>query len=231
MQKKENKTIFKLEKMKLSDYAKKEEHIKINEKINLIGTARIKKEIELIKKYSKEDDVIVDLGCVNNYLKKFLGRKNYIGVDITGKPDIIANVEDGLPFFKDESVDFVIAGEIIEHIVDTDFFLSEIYRILKKGGKLLLTTPNLASWTNRMRLLLGRQPQYCENRLRLGIDAGHVRCYTYSDLKKQLLEHNFKIIKFEGDLISAKFLPLKVKMMLGKFLKTFAHCFVVLCEK
>lgn len=199
--------------------------------MKLITTARIKKEIELIKKYSKEGDTIVDLGCVDNYLKKFLKGRKYIGVDITGKPDILADVEEGLPFFKSNSIDFIICGEIIEHIVDTDFLLSEIYRVLKKGGKLLLTTPNLASWINRIRLLFGKQPYYCENRLRLGIDAGHVRNYTYSDLKKQLIEHKFKIILFEGDLISAKLLPLKVKMVLGKLFKTFAHCFIVLCEK
>lgn len=215
--------------MKLSEYVN-QKHLEIN-KENLIATARIKKEIEFIKKYSKEGETVVDLGCVNNYLKQFLERRKYIGVDITGNPDILADVEKGLPFFKDNTTDFVIAGEIIEHIVDTDFFLSEIYRILKKDGKLLLTTPNLASWINRARLLFGRQPHYCENRLRPNIDAGHVRCYTYGDLKQQLIEHKFKIIQFGGDLIPAKFLPLKVKMLLGKYFKTFAHCFIVLCEK
>jgi SAM-dependent methyltransferase len=42
----------------------------------------------------------------------------------------------------DESADVVFAGECIEHIEDTDAFLSEIYRVLKPNGIAIFTTPN-----------------------------------------------------------------------------------------
>ena len=42
-----------------------------------------------------------------------------------------------------ESIDFVVTFQVIEHISDDKFFLSEIKRVLKPGGKLIMTTPNI----------------------------------------------------------------------------------------
>jgi 2-polyprenyl-3-methyl-5-hydroxy-6-metoxy-1,4-benzoquinol methylase len=85
-----------------------------------------------------------------------------------------------------ESFNLIFAGEVIEHIVDTDFFLKELARCLKPGGYVLLTTPNLASWENRLRLLLGKYPRWLDYRL---TDCGHVRGYTLGALKRQLKMH------------------------------------------
>ena len=41
------------------------------------------------------------------------------------------------------SVDFVVTCQVIEHIEDDKMFLQEIYRVLKPGGKVILTTPNI----------------------------------------------------------------------------------------
>ena len=154
----------------------------------------------------------------------------YIGVDILGQPTLRANIEHHLPF-KNNTFDLVFAGEIIEHVVDTDLFLDECKRILKKNGYLLLTTPNLSSWINRIRLLLGRQPFYCENRLRIGIDAGHVRNYVPRELRKQLLEHRFNVKFFTGDIIQGKLVPDGFKIFLAATLSEFAHCTIALSQK
>ncbi|WP_027001175.1 class I SAM-dependent methyltransferase [Hugenholtzia roseola] len=44
--------------------------------------------------------------------------------------------------FQNESFDWVITQQVIEHIEDDSFFLTEIHRVLKKGGKAIITTPN-----------------------------------------------------------------------------------------
>ena len=44
---------------------------------------------------------------------------------------------------NDNSVDFVVSFQVIEHIQDDEEFLQEIYRVLKPGGKAILTTPNV----------------------------------------------------------------------------------------
>lgn len=43
---------------------------------------------------------------------------------------------------ESESIDFVITFQVIEHIRDDKYFLTEIERVLKPGGKLIMTTPN-----------------------------------------------------------------------------------------
>jgi ubiquinone/menaquinone biosynthesis C-methylase UbiE len=43
--------------------------------------------------------------------------------------------------FNDKSFDCVIASEIIEHVFDPAEFIKELFRVVKKGGRLILTTP------------------------------------------------------------------------------------------
>lgn len=44
---------------------------------------------------------------------------------------------------NDNSVDFVVSFQVIEHIQNDERFLQEIHRVLKPGGKAILTTPNV----------------------------------------------------------------------------------------
>ena len=44
--------------------------------------------------------------------------------------------------FKDESFDYVVSFQVIEHIDDDKSFIKEVYRVLRKGGKFIVTTPN-----------------------------------------------------------------------------------------
>ncbi|HIB65355.1 MAG TPA: SAM-dependent methyltransferase, partial [Phycisphaerales bacterium] len=51
----------------------------------------------------------------------------------------------GLPF-ADESFETVICSQVIEHIPDTTEAVSELLRVLKPGGRLILGTPDYAGW-------------------------------------------------------------------------------------
>lgn len=115
--------------------------------------------------------------------------------------------------YKDSFFDIVIAGEIIEHLYDTDNFILEVKRVLKSKGLLFLTTPNLASWLDRITLLFGLQPFSTEvsNKSRKfgretfykilklngqSKSAGHLRCFTIGALKSLFIHYHFEIIKY-----------------------------------
>jgi len=61
--------------------------------------------------------------------------------------------------FENNYFDFFFAGEIIEHLFDSRFFLKEIHRVLKINGYLILSTPNLARIDDRLKFLLGKTPR------------------------------------------------------------------------
>ncbi len=71
----------------------------------------------------------------------------------------------GLPL-ADGCADAVLFSEILEHLVDPDQALDELRRVLRPGGHLMLSTPNLAAWYNRALLLAGVQPVFSEVSLR-----------------------------------------------------------------
>ncbi len=148
---------------------------------------------------------LLDIGCDNGMLSSRLKQLGYdvYGLDIRKKEvamarklgikAVLGSAEKKFPF-QGNYFDAALAGDIIEHIYDTDFFIGEAHRILKQGGVFVVTTPNLASLSNRVRLLLGKLPVGSE--IRLGSDmAGHIRNYTFPELESQLRQHGFLIVK------------------------------------
>jgi SAM-dependent methyltransferase len=81
---------------------------------------------------------------------------------------------------SDESVDVVIANQVLEHVKEIFWILHEVSRVLRVGGHLLVGVPNLASLHNRLLLLAGRQPTAIQNA------TAHVRGYTRHDLLRLL---------------------------------------------
>ncbi|MEW1658775.1 MULTISPECIES: class I SAM-dependent methyltransferase [unclassified Streptomyces] len=111
--------------------------------------------------------------------------------------------DDGLPFATG-SADAVLFSEVIEHLVDPDAALDELRRVLRPGGHLLLSTPNLAAWYNRGLLLAGVQPVFSEVSLRAihgrpGTQVvGHLRLYTARALRAFLTASGFDVIRIAG---------------------------------
>ncbi|RLG39900.1 MAG: hypothetical protein DRO05_07695 [Thermoproteota archaeon] len=114
---------------------------------------------------------------------------------------------ENLPF-PSESFDMISAIDLIEHLFDPDHFLREAHRVLRKRGFLVLTTPNLAFWGNRILLLLGYQPLMSEASTEFAAGylfvpkgfnpAGHIRLFTLRALKDLLRANGFTIIAERG---------------------------------
>jgi hypothetical protein len=80
--------------------------------------------------------------------------------------------------------------------MDADAFLREIHRLLHAQGRVLITTPNLVSFENRLRILLGIYPIWVNYNLS-GIR--HIRAYAPRVLKNQLRDNSFRVIKHKGN--------------------------------
>ncbi|WP_246150747.1 class I SAM-dependent methyltransferase [Streptomyces qinzhouensis] len=106
--------------------------------------------------------------------------------------------------FRAGAADAVLFSEVIEHLVDPDSALDELRRVLRPGGHLMLSTPNLAAWYNRALLLAGVQPVFSEVSLR-GIHGrpgrevvGHLRLYTARALREFVAASGFEVVKVAG---------------------------------
>lgn len=59
--------------------------------------------------------------------------------------------------YPDDEFDVVLLCEVIEHLtLDPTFVLAEAHRVLKPGGHIIVTTPNLVRWENFLALIMGR---------------------------------------------------------------------------
>lgn len=181
-------------------------------KIPFVWDVYTKMRITNALKLIKPCDSILDVGCGDGTILGLLSDKAKVvkGVDnaksavASGRAkgldiSLIKTAED-LPF-ADEEFDVVFAGEIIEHIYDVDRFLIELCRVLKKGGQLVFTTPNLASLGSRITLLLGKPPWMIENEVG-GDYAGHLRYFTFASLEAIARKHGLELTMKATDTIS-----------------------------
>jgi len=86
--------------------------------------------------------VVVELGCG---LRK--RHKGSIGVDMADLPtaDVVADINEGLPFLPDHSVDHIHCRSLLEHIVRFDLLMAEIVRVLKDQGTAHVSVPHFSN--------------------------------------------------------------------------------------
>jgi len=89
----------------------------------------------------------------------------------------------------EEPFDVVIAGDVLEHLPCPEDLLSGLRPLLKPGGALLVSLPNVANVTVRLGLLFGRFA-YAPRGI---LDRTHVRFYTRASARALLAEAGFRI--------------------------------------
>jgi SAM-dependent methyltransferase len=165
-----------------------------------------------------EPAVIIDVGCGDGGALAVAARQHpvhrFAGLDWSaaalrrahglGLTVLRADVNPpGLPV-TDGAADVVIMSELIEHLVDPDAAVAEARRILRPGGALLLSTPNLAAWYNRGLLAFGFQPVFSEVSLRRvygrpgRVAVGHLRLFTRRALAEFLTDSGFGGVRIAG---------------------------------
>jgi SAM-dependent methyltransferase len=183
--------------------------------------SRIKPCLKMIEAEQKRRGrklTILDVGCGDGTVSRlFLKAGQVLGIDIV--PEFVEHAiekgieakaadvtQDGLPF-PEGSMDVVYAGALIEHLYDPEFFLRECHRVLAEEGIILLSTPNIASLTSRLRMLFGRGPKFYASALSWEF-GGHIRMFTTRTLRRLLEENGFVVEEMTSNLVS--FIPARL---------------------
>src|SRR3972149_79471 len=136
---------------------------------------------------------VLDIGCFSNFLEKEFPEFDYVGLDLkrynpSPKKFVRHNLDENpkLPF-ANNSFDFVICTEVLEHLLYPQKICQEIRRILKPTGFAIISLPNEFTVFERGFLLSGRNVM---------AEAGHK---TIFDVKRarNFMKENFDVIEEE----------------------------------
>lgn len=193
----------------------------------LYGTrsVRINDFLSLLERNSSAS--LIDLGCYKGELASKWAQK--IGTNEVGGVEMIeefakeaeekgikvirADLNEGIPV-PSNSFDVVTSDQVIEHLINIDLFVKEIYRILKPGGYAVISTENLSAWHNIFALILGFRPFSMDYSTEISIgnplsprnkkeitgESGtpHVKVLTYRSFMELFKIHGFQVEKIIG---------------------------------
>jgi 2-polyprenyl-3-methyl-5-hydroxy-6-metoxy-1,4-benzoquinol methylase len=144
--------------------------------------------IELFRRYVAGPGLrVLDLGCRDGSLSRAYADGNEIvGVDADrealaaaaelGIETHWADLDDPLDF-SDAGFDVVVAGELLEHLRDPHRVVGDVQRVLRPGGTFVASVPNAYRLKNRLRFLLGRDPED---------DPTHLQMFAPHDVQRLL---------------------------------------------
>lgn len=115
----------------------------------------------LVAAPEKGHDRALDVGCRQGVQSRWLESSGYqvVSIDIEKCYDrcLVVDANERLPF-ADETFDLVWCSEVVEHLERPEDSLNELLRVTRRGGEIILTTPNSRFWLFRLFSLLGVPP-------------------------------------------------------------------------
>jgi len=181
-------------------------------------------------------DIGIGSGEIPRHCRENTNSKNLIieGIDIT-ETSIkkherlydsvrVLNVEDDewTHSFSDQ-FDVVVASELVEHLFRPDIFLKTLSEIIVPRGYIVLSTPNMLLWSQRIKFMLGRHA-YAETGV---FEWGHIHLFSWRFLKAQIEVNNFSIVETNHLLHPNMLNPLHKILPAGLF----AFQFIILAQK
>lgn len=156
---------------------------------------------------------ILNIGCGEDtfgthFVDLYPTRDNVIKCDVD---------KDELPF-EDNFFDEIYAKFIFEHMKNPNLFLKKCYRVLKKGGNLVLITDNAGFWIFHLPIKFCYSREHYDNLVRRGKEDKHYAIYTILHVKNHLIAAGFKDVKVKYLWFQLKPSSFKNKLLYNIFL-------------
>jgi methionine biosynthesis protein MetW len=158
----------------------------------------------------KSNEVVLDLGCGDGAVGEFLIQKfnnEVYGLDFSSQALNVAkkrglkvthgSSEEAFPF-PDNKFDMVFWGDNIEHIFHPEKTIKEIFRVLKPGGRVIISCPNMGYWRYRVEYLLTGEISTTEWITKYPWESQHIRFFSKRLLNLFLKLNGFSEKRFIG---------------------------------
>ena len=144
---------------------------------------------------------VLDVGCSDGQFAELAGRHGHrvTGVDLVKHEGVAGRVADfveadlnqGLPDSVGGGYGVVVAGDVLEHVIDPHRLLSDIAGRLGDGGEVLVSVPNFGHWYPRARAVSGT----FDYDQRGPLDEGHVRFFTRKSFERLVAQCGLRIVE------------------------------------
>lgn len=146
---------------------------------------------------------VLDVGCSDGQFAALVGALGHrvTGVDLVKHAGVAERVEhfveadldDGLPPEAGRDYRVVVAGDVLEHVVDPRRLLTDIAGRLAEDGEVLVSVPNFGHWYPRARVVSGT----FDYDQRGPLDHGHVRFFTRKSFERLIDQCGLRIVERE----------------------------------
>lgn len=183
-------------------------------------------------------------GYTLQYIKEHGLAREVYGVELFDIPNsfqksldfhafIIADIEQNFPeSLPEEYFDVIICGDVLEHLVDPWVVVQRLSKLLKKGGKMIVSLPNIREFKTIMKIFVGGDFRYTpeggimdKTHLRFFCKKNAVELLTTNELHVVAYHPNFKLIK------KARKKRMVNNLTLGFFQEFLAYQHLVIAQK
>jgi 2-polyprenyl-3-methyl-5-hydroxy-6-metoxy-1,4-benzoquinol methylase len=196
---------------------------------------------DLIRLIPPQAENILEVGCAGGMTGKALrekGFKEIIGIELNEEVVqagrsyydqlIIGDVEEvHLPFEK-EHFDCILYGDVLEHLVDPWKVLKNHHALLKRGGAIICSIPNIRHYRIIKKLFFKGKWEYTEDGI---MDKTHLRFFTLDSIRRMLGEAGFQIKSIIRSYSGAYWLKLLNRLLGNRLIDFLVRQYIVVAVK